>query len=138
MVPRKRWEPGSPDLPVEPLNARDGIVKGHFSNPEVQYIGSTLGCGCGFPHVMFRGGAWPYFEDPEVDGEQIVTDHLNRERLVGLLRSTGEPTVELYGIWDGDFAKAPEAHETVPLETILNPDFRLKERGFYRVLINPD
>jgi hypothetical protein len=78
-LPRKKWEAGSSDLPVEALNTRDAIVKSHFGNPEVQYIGSSSGCGCDFPHVMFQGGGWPYFEDPEFDAEQTVSDRLNRE-----------------------------------------------------------
>jgi len=133
-LPRSAWELGSPDLPVEPLNADDAIVKGHFINREVQYIGSTAGCGCDFPHVLFQGGEWLQFEDTETHAEQDGY-RKNREQLVSLLRSTGDTTVELYGIWDGDFAEAPEVHETIPLDAILNPKFLFKERGFYKVLI---
>ena len=135
-LPRKKWELGSLELPVESLSARDAIVKGHFNNPEIQYIGSTSGCGCDFPWVTFQGGDWPYFEDPEADAERSVSERLNRQTLVRLLKSTGE-SVELYGIWDGDFAEAPQAHETIPLEAILSPGFRFKERGFYTVRIAP-
>jgi hypothetical protein len=132
------WELGSPRLPVEPLTARDATVKVHFSNPEVQFIGSTSGCGCDFPNVMFQGGDWPYYEDPEIEPEVAASDRLNCEALVSLLRSTGDSIVELYGIWDGDFAEAPKAFETIPVEAILNEGFRFKERGFYKVRMMPD
>ena len=75
-------------------------------------------------------------EDAEVDEEEAQSDRVNREGLVRILRDAGEPTVELYGIWDGDFDEAPEAFEEVSFEMILNPEFRFKERGFYRVHSN--
>lgn len=135
-LPRSAFEPGSQDLPVEALTVRDAVVKRHFSSPEVQLVGSTSGCGCGFPHVMLQGGGWPYLEDLSVAKEEAVSERLNCEKLVSLLESTGDSAVELYGIWEGDFAEPPEAHENITLEAILEPGFRLKERGFYRVLIS--
>lgn len=113
-LPGRKWELGSPRLPVEPLTARDATVKAHFSNPEIQFIGSTSGCGCDFPHVMFQGGDWPYYEDPEIEPEVAASDRLNCEGLVSLLQSTGDSIIELYGIWDGDFAEDPKAFETIP------------------------
>jgi hypothetical protein len=41
--------------------------------------------------------------------------------------------IELYGIWDGDFAKPPQAREDIPLKCLLDGDFSFKEQGFYRV-----
>jgi hypothetical protein len=131
-----RLKPSSQNLPVEALSGRDEIVKSHFVSPEVQYVGSTSGCGCDFPNVMFQNGGWPYFEDPSVaGGETEASERLNCEKLVSLLQSTGDSSVELYGIWDGDFAKPPASHEEIALASILEPGFRLKERGFYSVLI---
>jgi hypothetical protein len=136
-LPRGKWEHGSADLPVQALDGRDAFVKGHFGSPEVQFVGSGSGCGCDFPHVMLQGGAWPYFEDPDIDEQEASSERLNRERLVSLLQSSGDSTVELYGTWDGDFAEPPEAYELIALGTILHSDFRLKERGFYKVRIAP-
>ena len=137
-LPRRKWELDSSRLPVRPLNARDATVKVHFSNPEVQFIGSTSGCGCDFPNLIFQNGGWPYDEDREVEPEEAASDRLNCEGLVSLLRSTGDSIVELYGIWDGHFAEAPKAFETIPVGAILNEGFRFKERGFYRVRMMPD
>ncbi|WP_263349927.1 hypothetical protein [Acidicapsa acidisoli] len=120
-------------MPVASLTERDVAVKAHFTNPEVQFIGSTSGCGCDFPHVVFQGGDWYFFEDSEIDEEQAASDLLNREGLVGVLQSTRDSMIELYGMWDGDFADAPRIFEDISLETILKSDFRFKERGFYRV-----
>jgi hypothetical protein len=82
---------------------------------------------------MFQNGEWPFFKDPRRNAERDTSDRHNMEALVALLRSTGEKAVELYGVWDGDFARAPQARENLSLENLLDPDFHFKERGFYRV-----
>jgi hypothetical protein len=60
------------------------------------------------------------------------------EALVALLRTTGEETVELYGVWDGNFANTPRAREDVSLENLLVADFHFKEGGFYRVSLESE
>jgi hypothetical protein len=57
---------------------------------------------------------------------------------VDLLRESGEPTVELDEVWDGDFMEAPKAREDVPLEHLLDSSFRFKEQGFYRVRVRAE
>lgn len=71
----------------------------------------------------------------ETDAEQLASDRHNRELLVGLLRSTSEAAVELYGVWEGDFAEEPRIREEIPLANILADEFYFKERGFYRVVL---
>lgn len=132
-LPRKTWDKEMPDLSVESLTDRDRLIKTHFTKPEVQYVGSTSGCGCDFPHLSFQNGEWPIYEDDEDDPEGDAKDRDNRERLVRLLSKTGEDVIELYGVWDGDFAKTPKVHETISLATILDPEFMFKEQGFYRI-----
>jgi hypothetical protein len=132
-LPRNKWELGSPNLPVESLGERDSVIKVHFSNPEVQYVGSTSSCGCDFPNAMFQGGGWPECEYSEVDEAVAETSRLNCEALVRLLRSTGDTVVELYGVWAGNYSEAPRAFEAIPVEAILKEGFMFKERGFYQV-----
>ena len=136
---RRAWRKDAPDLSVQSLTDRDEAIRKHFSNPEVQYIGSTSGCGCDFPHVTLHKGEWPFFEELErKDPERNASDRRNREALVGLLRESGEQAVEFYGVWDGDFIEAPKALEDVSLERLLDSDFRFKEQGFYRVSLKSD
>jgi hypothetical protein len=118
-LPRRKWELGSSDLGVQSLTEHDAGVKAHFNNP----------------HVMFQNGGGPYFEDPDVDAEQVASDQLNRESLVSILRLAGDSIIELYGMWDGDFAETPEIYESIPVGTILKADFRFKERCFYTVSV---
>ncbi len=132
-IPLKEWCNDAPDLSVKALTERESPITAHFSKPNVQYIGSTSDCGCNFPHVMFQNGDWPWFDDGEHDPEQESRDQYNRQGLVNLLRATGEQTVELYGVWDGDFdfATRPAVREEIALTAILDPAFRFKEQAFY-------
>jgi hypothetical protein len=133
-LPRRTWQKEAPDLSIASLTDRDAPIKGQFSNVEVQYVGSTSGCGCDFPYVNRQQGEWPFFQG-ESDPERDASDRYNREALVALLQDSGETMVELYGVWDGDFAKIPKALEDIPLHRILVSDFRFKEQCFYRVRV---
>jgi len=131
-LPRKAWRSDAPDLSVTPLTKDETSIKAHFSKPEIQNIGSTSGCGCDFPYMRYQNGGWPWFDDPEDDAEQEASDRYNREALAALLRACGEHIVELYGVWDGDIAKPPQAREEISLKALTGPSFRFKERGVLR------
>jgi hypothetical protein len=137
-LPRKEWQKSAPGPNIQSLTDHDAAIKGHFSNPEVQYIGSTSGCGCDFPHATLRNSSWPEigYQDLRYP-ERAAIENENKQALVDLLRASGEPVVELYGVWDGDFADEPRAHENITIEQILDPTFLFKERGFYRVAVTP-
>lgn len=137
-IPRNEWREGAVTLPVESLAEHDAPIRAHFGNPEVQYIGSTSGCGCDFPHLLMQNGGWPFLKDPRRGAERDASDRHNMEALVALLRTTGEETVELYGVWDGNFANTPRAREDVSLENLLVADFHFKEGGFYRVSLESE
>lgn len=139
-LPRKEWRNEAPDISVKSLDEREEPIRMHFSKPEVQYIGSTSDCGCDFGSVMFQNGEWPWWDDGEIDPEQEKRERHSRERLVETLRNAGEPTVELYGVWDGgfDFQTPPRIREEICLTEILERTFRFKEQGFYVVRINSE
>jgi len=82
---------------------------------------------------MFQNGGWPECEYSEIDEADAETCRQNREALVSLLRSTGDPVVELYGVWGGDYEEPPRAFEVIPVEAILKDGFMFKEGGFYQV-----
>src|ERR1700747_863224 len=110
-LPRRRWQPDAPGISVEPLAERDARVKVFFSKPEVQYIGSTSGCGCGFPHARLENGVWPGIEHPlgARSREELDRNQQNREALVNLLRTADEGFVEIFGMSDGDRVGTPKA-----------------------------
>jgi hypothetical protein len=141
-LPRRKFDKDSADLSVESLTDRDAGIRRHFSTPEVQYIGSTSGCGCDFPHATLQNGGWPEigYQEPaqdELDIARGISDRQNCEALVALLRTTGDKVIELYGVWDGDFAKAPQSTENIPIVRLLDADFMFKEQGFYRIFLQP-
>jgi hypothetical protein len=132
-IPRSGWRKEAPAVYVQSLIDYDETIRAHFSSPEVQQIGSTSGCGCDFPHLIYQNGGCPTYSDAETDAEGLASDRFNRESLAELIRSTGESSVELYGVWAGDFAEEPRIHEEISLANIHRDDFCFKERGFYRV-----
>jgi hypothetical protein len=133
-LPRKSWEKESPDLSVESLTEQDAPIRALFKSPEVQYVGSTSGCGCDFPHLMYQNGEWPV-EGAASSAERFATDRFHREALFRLLRATDEKVVEIYGEWAGDHATEPRIREEIPLDRILDSDLYFKERGFLRVML---
>jgi len=135
---RRTWKKGDPDLCVESLTERDFPIKAHFCKLKVQYLGSTAGCGCYFPHVTLNNGRWLISENNAIDTEKEDKVQYNRKALVILLQDSGEEWVELYGVWDGDFDEPPKASEIISLKKILDPTFLFKERCFYRVNIESE
>ncbi|MGA3046373.1 MAG: hypothetical protein ABSD67_07095 [Terracidiphilus sp.] len=135
-IARSRWQREAPGIYVQSLIEYDVAIQAHFSRPEVQQIGSTSGCGCDFPHVMYQNGGWPSSPDAETDEEQLASDRFNRASLVALLQTTGEAIVELYGVWAGDFTEEPRVRQEISLASIRREDFHFNERCFYRVFLN--
>jgi hypothetical protein len=132
-IPRSEFDWNSPNVAVRSLAAPDAPVKTHFSQPEVQYIGSTSCCGCDFPHAILHNGEW--LAPAEEEADRLSTHRRNMEALVALLHSSGECDVELYGIWSGDVVTAPHSIESISIEQLLDADFHFQDRGFYRVSI---
>jgi hypothetical protein len=130
-LPRREWNKDVPDISVASLTEHDSSIKEHFKSAEVQRLGSTAGCGCDFPHVLLQNGEWPTFDFE--DAERVATFSQNRKALATLLRNTGETTIEIYGVWWGNFAKEPLSCEDIPLLRIFEPDFLFQGQVFYRV-----
>jgi hypothetical protein len=118
---------------VESLREEHAPVARHFTLPEVQYIGSDTGCGCGFPNRSLIGDQWTGDpESEEADPEAIA----NLQALAALLEESGEKKIELYGIWlstKEDFERDAIGEEGISLFTILEPSFQFKERHLYKV-----
>jgi hypothetical protein len=84
---------------------------------------------------MFQNGGWPeaeYYDEP--NDETSASNRFNRQSLIALLKTTGEDSVELYGIWAGNYLKEPAIRETISVDQIADPQFLFKEYCFYNVL----
>jgi hypothetical protein len=90
-------------------------------------------------HATYRNGSWPA-EEWRHEGD---TSHLeaqpNHERLVEFIQKYlhGEPSFELYGIWETDFSASALSDQRIPLERLLALDFYFRDRGRYVVEISP-
>jgi hypothetical protein len=132
---RREWDKDAPlKLGVCSLRGDEELIRPHFSKPEVQNVGSDTCCGCGFPSIPRQNGEWPWW-DGCLDADQIEDERKNREALVGLLRASGETSVELCGIWYDKCAGEPQAMDEISLDQMLDSSFRFKEQCFYRVRI---
>jgi len=100
-IPRKSWNHDAPDVSVESLKDNEEEIRMHFCKPEVQNIGSTSGCGCDFPWAMFQNDEWPQCDY----GEQVNSGRQNIEALARLLKTLKDDSIELYGVWAGDYAR---------------------------------
>ena len=130
------WKKEAPCVYVEALAEQDRRVTVHFTKPIVQYIGSTSGCGCDFPFWTAYNSAPPDPSFEERDAKQIDSDSKNARELVDILRASGESSVELYGLWNGNESEPRQGSEEISLERILERTFRLREQFFYRVVIS--
>jgi hypothetical protein len=134
-LPLLEWSKDAPTIWVRPLVEGEEIVRSHFSKPTIQYIGATSGCGCDFPHSLLNDGEWLSLEKEaeETSLEEQQTYRSNGHALMNLLRDFGEGTYELYAFWAGNGTKTPLAVESIPLQGIVDPDFRFREQVFYKI-----
>ena len=132
-LPLIEWKKEAPGISVESLPENQLGMKAHFSKPVVQYVGSTSGCGCDFPHwEIIQGQVLPEDFDPR-DEDEKRSNHENVAALMKLLSGSGEPDWELYGTWNGDYTESPTAVKNIALADIEKPNFFFIERVFYRV-----
>ena len=126
-IARIPWNQEAPGINVADINEQERSVRKYFTQSEVQYIGSTSHCGCDFPHLMFQNGGWPA-PWAEKEPGRAASDEANQKALATLLRNTGEHTVELYGVWSGNFSE-PKSREDISITDILEPKFLFQRTG---------
>jgi hypothetical protein len=130
------WRKDAPDVWVRAVLGDEARIKTHFQKPVVQYVGSTAGCGCDFPHWILFNGKVPADGFDGRDDDQKASDHDNARRLERLLRESGERDIELYSVWAGNWSRSPIAVEEIKLEDIIAPTFLFGEQVFYRVKVS--
>lgn len=133
-APLVAWDASRPGFNVSEISAREAAVRAQFSKPKIRCVGSHTMCGCGFRSLNRQpdGGHLPLEYAVVEDPEKCAADHAAlasylRERLLY------DPDVELYAVWDGEWAEDCESRTTVTADEVASPDFFFLERGFYRV-----
>ena len=119
-----------PDIPwnkksrsVYTDDSRDFGARIQFTLPNVCYIGSDQGCGCGF----IKDGC------VAEELEEVNANYQNLAKIIRDLQANGG-SVEIFSGWEGTQKKAPEFNEEISVEELLKDDFELEEQAFYRIL----
>ncbi len=135
--PLSQWKTQDRRVYVESLTPETETVKSHFTQPEVVYVGSSLGCGCGFRSVSFQDGEWPEQFLFDSGDREPPDDHTSNHRelfeLVTQLLDHETKVVELYGCWSDDVQEQTEQLEEIPPSKLLEDKFWFRERVLYRI-----
>lgn len=115
VLPLVAWDRHAPAFYVEEVRARDRVVCRQFTLPHVYYVGSHMGCACGF----FRGG--------EV-GEELDQAQEDYRRLAEYLREAQKQgaDLELFTCWEGDQGRSPGYRETLTPTNLEDADYEFK------------
>ena len=121
----KAWDPENPALHVAALHDKDKPVLSHFSLPNVYYVGSHEGCGCGFDY-----GKYPEYEEDEP--EEAEARRRSRLQLVELVEAVIDAAgvAELYACWEGDQGEDPDFHSEAAPRDLLDTETFFREREF--------
>lgn len=121
----------------------DAAIRSRFSSPQVTYVGSHQGCGCGFNSGEL---AWQGFErvadamtllDAMTDDEreELLAAQRSRVRLRDLVSSAlTDGPVELYACWAGDEEAPATREETIDPTWLTELTSPLEEGVRYAVL----
>ena len=122
-LPLIDWNENERAFNVTELNKFEKSVESQFNVPHVYYVGSHLGCGCGF------------LKEYKVEEElaQTNNNYLQLNAYLQKARETGAQ-VQLYSCWDGDQSAKPEFRDQIELNHLLEASFEFKEKALYEVL----
>jgi len=95
-------------------------VKRQFSKPNVYYVGSHEGCGCGFRQTCY---------EMVDDQEEINQAARNQKHLFEFVsaRLEDENFIELYACWAGSESEPFQSKREIIADELLKDDFYFKE-----------
>ncbi len=134
-LPILQWDGNNPGFHTIPLSEEEKSIYKQISFPNILYVGSHHGCGCGFRHAILDGEQWSrlVFEEEELEElEKIQGNHLQLYNYIQSNAGDGEP-FEIYGCWDGDLNEAALSVEEINVADLLAKDFDFRERGLYTI-----
>ena len=120
-LPPIAWNEAAPAFYLEPVAAHHAASR-QFSLPQVYYVGSHHGCGCGFS------------KDGEV-GTELELCQANYNALGRTLREllSRKGSAQLFTCWEGDQGDTPELTASVTPSQLEAPAFQLQELQLLRV-----
>jgi hypothetical protein len=115
------WDEACPRFYVAPDDPDARNASLHLTKPNMAYVGSDNGCGCGFRQEHDN-----IIEDPD----QIASKSDNQKRLHDYLAEclVDGHAIELYSCWSGDETLPMEHDRKIQLSQLLADDFAFLER----------
>jgi hypothetical protein len=102
--------------------------------PEVVYVGSDQGCGCGFRHALIDDKEW--YPIVEEDNDMIEVIQKNHEDLYQYLTDNVKiGLIEVYGCWNGNITDSIDCVDEISIKDLTDKDFYFKEGWLYKVLV---
>jgi hypothetical protein len=123
-LPLVPWDETRPSFNTQALSETEVPVKEQFSFPNVIYLGSHQGCGCGFMAADE--------DEPEEMASREKTVHALSSYLTTALQHGAR--LEMYLCWEGDQKAMPAAKKSVTPKDFLGPEFPLAEKEFANVV----
>jgi hypothetical protein len=135
-LPLIEWKKDQPGVHATNLKEYELGVLSRFSLPNVLYIGSDQGCGCGFRHALAEGKEWLSVVENDQDAlKAIQKNHIDLWQYLTCNLTAG--SVEIYACWNGDVNDCPDCVSDIKMENIINEDFYFKEGWLYKVAVQP-
>jgi hypothetical protein len=120
-LPHVPWNENARGFNTQALSDSERPVASQFSLAQVIYLGSHLGCGCGF------------MADPEKgDPEELALRAKTVESLSQYLHDalTRGASLEMFLCWEGDQSAPPVARKQLAASDFAAPKFPLGEKEF--------
>lgn len=124
-LPLVTWDEARPAFYVDGVAPNDP-VRARFSMPNVNYLGSHEGCGCGFKYGVMPAGLED--QDDEAKGRAAV-DAL---RAYVAKAAVGQP-IEMFACWEGEQQLPVLETERISPEQLGGESFDFQQRHLLRV-----
>lgn len=130
-LPESKWDESDRRVFVKQLDENEQPVRQAFTTASVQYVGSSLNCGCGFRTKMELEA--PYFPDED---EEEVEKRQNHAQLVEAIRPVvdADREIVLFGCWWGEWEPKYSQPEKVTLTEFASEDFAFVEGYRYSIV----
>lgn len=122
-LPLVPWEDKRPSFYIAELSYHDKAVCRQFTLPNIRYVGSDAGCGCGF------------IKDGVADEQEMIETEENYARLAAYASDLKEhgAAIQIFSCWRGDEGAGKEFSELIHVNDLLHKDFEFEEKAFYEI-----
>jgi hypothetical protein len=133
-LPLIEWDSKQPRFNARKLKDDELAIVSRFTMPEVVYVGSDQGCGCGFRHALIADKEW--YPIVEEDNDMIEVIQKNHEDLYQYLTDNVKiGLIEVYGCWNGNITDSIDCVVEISIKDLTDKDFYFKEGWLYKVLV---